>query len=172
MNRSWRPCLEVVGADGLPPIRAAGNVLRPTTSLKLSMRIPPGIKGDDAKRVITKLIEENPPYGANVSIQFPFPPSTGWFFSNTSEEVRQALSRASDAFFGKPLGFMLQGVSIPFVSMFTTKFPTAQCIIAGVLGPKSNAHGPNEFLHIPMFLKLTCCLTQLVQEFPAIAGNK
>jgi acetylornithine deacetylase/succinyl-diaminopimelate desuccinylase-like protein len=157
--------LEVVGADGMPPIRAAGNVLRPKTSLKLSMRIPPGIKGDDAKHLLKKLVEENPPYGAKISIEFPFPPSTGWFFSNTSDAVRESLSQASLQFFGKPLGFMLQGVSIPFVSMFTSKFPSAQCIIAGVLGPKSNAHGPNEFLHIGMFLKLTCCLTQLLQDF-------
>jgi hypothetical protein len=126
--------LEVVGADGIPSVERGGNVLRPRTTLKLSLRIPPGVNGNDAKELLKQTIESSPPYGAKVSLEFPYPPSTGWHFANMTPALRDAMEQASKEVFDRPVGFMLQGVSIPFVNMFANLFPNAQFIVAGVLG--------------------------------------
>ena len=161
LNRTWRPALSVIGADGLPPIADAGNVLRPRTSLKLSLRLPPSVDGTAAQEAMRALLEADPPHGASVRFVGD-EAATGWNAPPTAPWLAQALGEASEAFYGKPAAAMGEGGTIPFMAMLGKHFPQAQFLITGVLGPKSNAHGPNEFLHVPYATKLTACVAMVL----------
>ena len=163
LNRTWRPALTVTGAEGFPKIEDAGNVMRPKTSLKLSMRIPPTICPKEASRVLQKALTENPPYAAKVSFSVG-DGSMGWHAPLLAEWLAKAADDASMAFFDKPAVYMGEGGTIPFMGMLGEKFPKAQFLITGVLGPHSNAHGPNEFLHLDMVKKLTGCVAYILHQ--------
>jgi len=166
LNRTWRPALSVTGADGLPAIASAGNVLRPRTALKLSLRLPPTLAGEVATAAMKRLLEADPPYGAGVSFE-PDQGATGWNAPATAPWLATALDGASRAFYGMPAGAMGEGGTIPFMGMLGRKFPAAQFLITGVLGPQSNAHGPNEFLHVPYAKKLTACVASVLAAHAA-----
>jgi acetylornithine deacetylase/succinyl-diaminopimelate desuccinylase-like protein len=161
LNRTWRPFLSIVGANGLPAIKDAGNVLRPKTELKLSLRLPPLVDGQGATRALKRILEADPPYGAKVRFE-PDQGASGWTAPPTAPWLLRALESASQAHYGKPAAMMGEGGTIPFMGMLGKHFPQAQFLITGVLGPKSNAHGPNEFLHIPYAKKLTACVAQVL----------
>jgi acetylornithine deacetylase/succinyl-diaminopimelate desuccinylase-like protein len=161
LNRDWRPALSVLGADGLPPVNNAGNVLRPSTVLKLSLRIPPAVNPKKATQALKRLLESDPPYGATVSFTGDWG-SAGWNAPLLAPWLEQALDSASREWFGQAPGFMGIGGTIPFMSMLGERFPEAQFLITGVLGPHANAHGPNEFLHLPTARKVTGCVAQVI----------
>lgn len=166
LNRTWRPALSVTGADGLPPLSSAGNVLRPETALKLSLRLPPTLDGKKAGQLLKEVLLRDPPYGAQVELVLE-KSSTGWNAPAQSPWLTQAIEAASQAAFGKPAMYMGEGGTIPFMGMLGEKFPGAQFMITGVLGPHSNAHGPNEFLHIPMGKRVTACVSRVIAEHHA-----
>ncbi|MCI2261351.1 M20 family metallopeptidase [Xanthomonas indica] len=161
LNRTWRPALSVTGADGLPPLASAGNVLRPETAVKLSLRLPPTLDGKRAGELLKEVLLRDPPYGAEVSLALE-KSSSGWNAPAQSPWLTDAIESASQAAFGKPAMYMGEGGSIPFMGMLGEKFPGAQFMITGVLGPHSNAHGPNEFLHIPMGKRVTACVSRVI----------
>jgi acetylornithine deacetylase/succinyl-diaminopimelate desuccinylase-like protein len=161
LNRTWRPFLSVVGADGLPAIKDAGNVLRPRTALKLSLRIPPLLDGPAAVGEMKRILEADPPHGAKVTFSSD-QSATGWNAPATAPWLQAAVNEASQSYFGKPAAMMGEGGTIPFMAMLGQQFPDAQFLITGVLGPRSNAHGPNEFLHIEYAKKLTCCVAHVL----------
>ncbi len=161
LNRTWRPTLCVTGVDGLPPLSSAGNVLRPFTALKLSLRLPPNVAAEDATEHVKTRLEAHPPCGAEVRFE-PEEGATGWNAPPVSPWLEQALEDASMARFGKPAMYMGEGGTIPFIGMLGEAFPEAQFLITGVLGPQSNAHGPNEFLHIPTAKRLTACVADVL----------
>jgi acetylornithine deacetylase/succinyl-diaminopimelate desuccinylase-like protein len=166
LNRTWRPALSVIGADGLPPIADAGNVLRPVTALELSLRLPPLVDGNAATAATKSLLEANPPHGARVTFE-PAQGATGWNAPPTQPWLARALDQASQAVYGKAAAAMGEGGTIPFMAMLGEKFPHAQFLITGVLGPKSNAHGPNEFLHIDYAKRLTACVAHVLAAHAA-----
>lgn len=168
LNRTWRPALSVTGADGLPPIASAGNVLRPFTKAKLSVRIPPRVDPKAAAAALKRVLEEDPPYGAEVRFHVT-EPSAGWDAPATAPWLQEAVNKASRAYFGRPAMGIGEGGTIPFMAMLGQKFPEAQFLITGVLGPQSNAHGPNEFLHLGMGKKLTCCVASVLADHAARA---
>jgi acetylornithine deacetylase/succinyl-diaminopimelate desuccinylase-like protein len=161
LNRTWRPALSTIGADGLPPIADAGNVLRPSTSFMLSLRLPPTVDGEEATQAMKRLFEADPPYRANVTFE-PVQGATGWNAPPTKPWLADALDHASRATYGKPSAAIGEGGTIPFMAMLGQRFPQAQFLITGVLGPHSNAHGPNEFLHIAYAKKLTACVAEVI----------
>ena len=161
LNRTWRPGLAITGADGWPAVVDAGNVLRPSTKLKLSIRIPPRVDADQAAAAIRSELERDPPYGAAVSFTN-ISANAGWDAPELAPWLEQALDSGSRNHFGNPAMYMGEGGSIPFMHMLGEKFPNAQFCITGVLGPGSNAHGPNEFLHIPTARKLTLCIAEVL----------
>jgi len=163
LNRTWRPVLSITGAAGLPRIEDAGNVLRPKTSVKVSLRVPPTGDAKKATELLKSMFEKDPPYGAKVTFTAN-EPGAGWNAPAMSPWLTASLARASETYFGKPAVFMGEGGSIPFMGMLGAKFPKAQFVITGVLGPGSNAHGPNEFLHIPTGKKLTACMAQVLAD--------
>jgi acetylornithine deacetylase/succinyl-diaminopimelate desuccinylase-like protein len=161
LNRTWRPQLAVTGAEGMPPLDSAGNVLRPKTAVKLSLRVPPTLNGAKAGEFVKQLLEKDPPYGAKVSFKLE-KDGGGWNAPQLSAWLEKAVADASERFFGKPAAYMGEGGSIPFMGMLGSKFPQAQFLITGVLGPHSNAHGPNEFIHIPTGKKVTMVVADVV----------
>jgi acetylornithine deacetylase/succinyl-diaminopimelate desuccinylase-like protein len=169
LNRTWRPALSVTGADGLPAIADAGNVLRPRTALKLSLRLPPSVDGSAARQALRQLLEADPPHGASVRFESD-EGATGWNAPPTAPWLAKALDEASLAFYGKPTAAMGEGGTIPFMAMLGKHFREAQFLITGVLGPKSNAHGPNEFLHVPYATKLTACVASVLAAHAAESG--
>lgn len=161
LNRSWRPALSITGADGLPPLASAGNVLRPFTAVKLSLRLPPTLDGKQAGQLLKDVLLRDPPYGAEVTLELE-KSSSGWNAPAQAPWLTQAIDDASQAAFGKPAVYIGEGGSIPFMGMLGEKFPGAQFMITGVLGPHSNAHGPNEFLHIPTGKRVTACVSHVL----------
>jgi acetylornithine deacetylase/succinyl-diaminopimelate desuccinylase-like protein len=162
LNRTWRAQLATVGAAGLPVPANAGNVLRPRTSLKLSLRLPPTLNADKASDHLKAMLEADPPYGAKVSFQTDHVGS-GWNAPALAPWLEQALEEASNAAFGKPAAMIGEGGTIPFMGMLGEAYPEAQFVITGVLGPASNAHGPDEFLHVPFAKKLTAAVALLIE---------
>lgn len=163
LNNTWRPTLSVTGAEGLPEFGSAGNVLRPETSLKLSFRLPPTTKAETAAKAVKTALETDPPCQANVSFT-PGSAMSGWNAPAVSDWLGQAMQDASQAFFKADAMYMGTGGSIPFMGMLGEKFPQAQFLVTGLLGPKANAHGPNEFLHIAKAKKLTACVAQVLNK--------
>jgi acetylornithine deacetylase/succinyl-diaminopimelate desuccinylase-like protein len=154
LNRTWRPALSVTGLAGAPAPRDAGNVLRPFTEAKLSLRVPPTADAKKASAALKALLEREPPYGAKVTYEGE-KEGSGWNAPATAPWLEAALEDASHQAWGKPMAMMGEGGSIPFMGMLGEKFPRAQFVVTGVLGPHSNAHGPNEFLHIPTGKRVT-----------------
>ncbi len=169
LNRTWRPALSITGADGLPPLASAGNVLRPFTALKLSLRLPPTLDGKRGGELLQAALLKDPPYGAKVTLHLE-KASTGWNAPTMAPWLENAIEQSSRDFFGKPAMYMGEGGTIPFMGMLGEKYPAAQFMITGVLGPHSNAHGPNEFLHIPMGKAITGCVARVVAEHAASRG--
>jgi acetylornithine deacetylase/succinyl-diaminopimelate desuccinylase-like protein len=170
LNRTWQPQLEITGQDGIPTLEKAGNVLRPFTTLNLSLRLPPTLSTAKAQAVVKELLEKEPPYGAKVAVDF-HEPAGGWNAPELAPWLDEAINEASQTFFGKPALHMGEGGSIPFMGMLGEKFPKAQFVITGVLGPKSNAHGPNEFLHVDYAKKLTGSVAHILEKHLERSGR-
>ena len=162
LNRTWRPALSITGVDGMPPLGSAGNVLRPYTAVKLSLRLPPTLDGKRGGELLRDALLAQPaPNGAKVSFELE-KSSTGWNAPSMVPWLEQAIEASSRAVFGKGAMYMGEGGTIPFMGMLGEKFPAAQFMITGVLGPHSNAHGPNEFLHVPMGKGVTACVAHVI----------
>lgn len=161
LNRTWRAALTVTGIDGLPCVENAGNVTLPELSVKLSLRTPPLCDVDAASNALKQTLEDSPPHGATVTFT-PEASGKGWHAPQLDAWLMDASDKASHLFYNKPTAYLGEGGSIPFMGMLGEMFPNAQFLITGVLGPKSNAHGPNEFLHIPMVKKITGCIASVI----------
>ena len=164
LRRTWKPAVSVVGVDGMPSTANAGNVLRPYTTLQLSMRIPPTTSAKKAVHAMKKVLSENIPYDAAVQLQFE-KAGEGWNSPESKPWLLEAIDKVSKEYFGQMACSMGEGGSIPFMGMLGKQFPEAQFVITGVLGPQSNAHGPNEFLHIPFAKRLTCCISSIIADY-------
>jgi len=161
LARTWRAALSVVGADGFPPTVRAGNVLRPSTSLKLSLRVPPTADVAAAADEMVSRLTADPPYGARVRVT-DVESGPGWNAPALAPWLESALDDASTLAFGQPARLFGEGGSIPFMGMLGERFPEAQFVITGVLGPDANAHGPNEYLHVPTARRLTLAVAELL----------
>jgi acetylornithine deacetylase/succinyl-diaminopimelate desuccinylase-like protein len=163
MNRTWKPQLAVIGMEGYPPPQSAGNVLLPYSVAKLSLRTPPTCDAPAAVQVLKRVLEADPPYGAEVTFEAEAGQS-GWNAPSLAPWLEASLNAASAAHFGRPVAYMGEGGSIPFMAMLGEKFPKTQFVVTGVLGPGSNAHGPNEFLHLPTAKRLSACIADVLKD--------
>ena len=166
LNRTWMPQLAVTGIDGLPPPVDAGNVLLPLTVAKLSLRLLPTLGAATASESIRTLLEKDPLYGARIAYE-PESNAVGWHAPALSPWLEQSLARASETTFGAPPAYMGEGGTIPFMAMLGEKFPHAQFVVTGVLGPHSNAHGPNEFLNISTGKRVSVVIAQVLADHHA-----
>ena len=164
LRRTWRPALSIVGSDGMPSTANAGNVLRPYTTLQLSMRIPPMVDPEKAVDAIEKILKDDIPYGASVELEFE-EAAEGWNAPESKTWLLDSIEKASKKYFNEMPCTIGEGGTIPFMAMLGNQFPEAQFVITGVLCPQSNAHGPNEFLHIPFAKNLTCCISSIITDF-------
>jgi len=163
LNNTWRPTLSITGADGLPSVSNAGNVLLPCTTLKLSFRLPPTCDPEAAAAAVAKILKDEPPAFAKVDFKVESALG-GWSAPPVADWLETSMKKGSDDYFGRPSMYMGTGGSIPFMGMLGEKFPDAQFLVTGLLGPNSNAHGPNEFLHIETGKRLTCCVAQVLED--------
>jgi acetylornithine deacetylase/succinyl-diaminopimelate desuccinylase-like protein len=163
INTTWRATVAVTGADGLPAVGSAGNVLLPELSFKLSLRLPPTTDAAVASKAVKETLERDPPYGAQVSFE-DVSGAAGWNAPALAPWLEESITRASRQIYGKEAVHIGTGGSIPFMGMLGAKFPRTQFFITGVLGPQSNAHGPNEFLHIGYAKKLTACVSLVLAD--------
>lgn len=161
VRSTWKPSVAVTGADGLPPVSQAGNVLRPLTRVKLAIRLPPTCDADRAADALEQALCADPPYGAEVRFHLEAA-DDGWNAPAEPAWLAAALEEASSRAYGVSAGRVGEGGSIPFVSMLARRFPESDLVVTGVLGPGSNAHGPNEFLHLPMARQLTVAVASLL----------
>ncbi len=157
LAQNWKPTLSVTGAEGLPPLSAAGNVLRTHTTLKLSVRIPPGVDAESASAKLKQLLESSPPLAAHVTFTAEAA-ANGFAAPPMPEYLASALDRASSQSFGKGSMPFYEGGTIPFLAMMQEAYPQAAFLVTGCAGPGNNAHGPDEKLHIPTVKALTQCV--------------
>jgi acetylornithine deacetylase/succinyl-diaminopimelate desuccinylase-like protein len=163
INSTWRATLAVTGADGLPPVGSAGNVLLPELSFKLSLRLPPTTEPARAAKALKETLERDPPYGAQVTFESEGG-TAGWNAPAFAPWLEESITRASQKVYGRDAVHTGCGGSIPFMGMLGARFPHTQFFITGVLGPHANAHGPNEFLHIDYATKLTACVSLVLAD--------
>jgi acetylornithine deacetylase/succinyl-diaminopimelate desuccinylase-like protein len=166
LNSTWRPSLSVTGAAGLPALADAGNVLRPRTAFKLSLRLPPLIEAEKAVAELKALLEFDPPYNAKVTFKPDAGAASGWNAPELAPWLTTALNDASRHHYGADVAYIGQGGTIPLMNMLSQGFPTSQMMVCGVLGPRSNAHGPNEFLHVPYAKRLTAAVAEVIARMP------
>jgi acetylornithine deacetylase/succinyl-diaminopimelate desuccinylase-like protein len=165
LRQTWKPALSIIGCDGIPIIENAGNVTLPSLTLKLSIRLPPTCDAHQAGLILKNKLEIDPPHGANIRFELQ-EKASGWNAPKEETWLTEAMNEASLSYFGKEAAYLGEGGSIPFMGLLGKQFPKAQFVITGVLGPASNAHGPNEFLHIPMGKKLTACIAHIITKHP------
>ena len=145
----------------MPDLVQGGNVLRLMTALKLSIRLPPNLHASDIDRQLKTLLESDPPYGARVKFDCE-KGASGWEAPKSEKWLDEAIDRASRIHFGKPPVTWGEGGSIPFMGMLGERYPKAQFVVTGVLGPHCNAHGPNEYLDIAYAKKVTACVAEVI----------
>ena len=160
---TWQPTLATVGLSGAPDVAVAGNTLRPSTSARLVMRLPPTLNADEVAPRIKEILEADPPPGSKVTFELDVPQS-GWCAPELAPWLEESIARASDVAFGAPSMYMGCGGTIPFMHMLGERFPGVQFLVTGVLGPASNAHGPNEFLHIETGKRVTECVAYVLRD--------
>ena len=165
INSTWKPMLSCTGAQGFPPLDNAGNVIRAYSKLLLSIRTPPTVDAGVAAERLKTILEKNPPYGARVTFTR-LKHARGWDMPEMGAALEKKVITAARACFDAAPCYAGEGGSIPFMTLLADKFPHAKFLITGVLGPGSNAHGPNEFLHIPYVKKLTCAISCILDKSP------
>jgi len=162
LDNVWNPNMSITGAEGLPPIAMAGNVVRSNTGARISMRLPPAMDPKKAEAILLEKLTNDPPYGAKITVSGGHC-GAGWCMKELSPKLDKAIRAAGAEFYdGKPAGSYGMGGSIPFLSELEKMFPDTQIVAFGVLGPNANAHGPNEMIHLPYAKKLTCSLAHVI----------
>lgn len=163
LKRNWHPTLTVTGQTGIPPVEGAGNILHPSTQVRISIRLPPNFPVEKAESTLKEILLTDVPYGAKAEL-LNLRASTGWNATEYEPYFVSAVKDASDIFYGNKMISFGEGGTIPLMGLLQNMWPGRQFLITGVLGPHSNAHGPNEFLHIDYVKKLTCCLSYVVAK--------
>ncbi|MEZ6189463.1 MAG: hypothetical protein R3F62_31245 [Planctomycetota bacterium] len=121
----------------------------------------PGHEGDEAA-ALRKRIEAATPFGLAVEVKESLG-TAGWSYEAQGPAFDAAERAYRDAF-GKDLVRIGVGGSIPFITLFAERFPTTPLILNGVMDPQTNAHGPNESLHVGLFGKVVEANVNLLQE--------
>lgn len=164
LNTAWKPALSVIGVDGIPSLVNAGNVLRPYTTLTLSVRLPPTVDANEAAEELKKILLKDPPYNAKVTVNIDFP-GPGWNSAELDPRLDAIVHEASQQVFSKPYMAIGGGGSIPFMGLLAEVYPSAQFIVTGGMGNDGHAHGPNEFLDIEYCRKVITCISLIIGGF-------
>jgi len=167
IRRTWMPSLAFTGIDGVPSVKDGGNVLRPYTTGKLCFRLPPSVDPVRAGEAVVRILTADPPQGAKVEVNisgmspgFEAPAQAAWLARATNE--------SSELFFGRGAGEIGEGGTIPFLTYLLERFPHSQFLVTGLLGPSSNAHGPNEMLDLATARRLTAAVAHVLASVPPV----
>ncbi|SDI59674.1 Acetylornithine deacetylase/Succinyl-diaminopimelate desuccinylase [Actinokineospora alba] len=161
LNSSWRPTLSIIGASGMPEPADAGNVLRPFTTLSLSFRLPPTADAAASLEAVRKILTTDVPDGAQVELTR-FEAAGGWNAPTLAPWLRSSLDSVSDTVFGNPWRTMGMGGSIPFMGLLAERYPDAQFVITGAVGPDSNIHVPDESLEVAHAVRVTEAIVHIL----------
>lgn len=162
LNNTWTANLSITGADGLPPVATAGNVVRASTSVRLSYRLPPSMDPKKATAAIKEKLTTDVPYNAKITVHDGHE-GQGWCMTDPPQAVKDFISQAGKDFFdGKEAGSYGMGGSIPFLAELGKMYPNTQILALGLIGPKSNAHAPNECINLAFAKRLTCALSHMI----------
>lgn len=168
LNNVWRASLSITGQEGLPDLSVAGNVVRPSTSVRLSCRLGPTQDPAKMTDIIEKKLTTDVPHGAKVTVRrggF----GTGWCRKEYQEWLDKALKDAGAEFYdGKEAATYGMGGSIPFLAELEKMYPTCQIVALGLIGPQTNAHAADEAMNLPYAKKLTCSVSHILGKI----GNK
>jgi acetylornithine deacetylase/succinyl-diaminopimelate desuccinylase-like protein len=129
------------------------------------VRLAPNCDAEAAARALERVLTEDPPFGARVTVELETP-AQGWDSPEPAPWLASVLAASSLQRFGAPPRSLGLGGSIPFMAALGRRFPAAQFLATGLLGPASNAHGPNEFLHVPTAKALSCSVADVLAEAP------
>jgi acetylornithine deacetylase/succinyl-diaminopimelate desuccinylase-like protein len=165
ITQAWKPALAFTGISGIPSIEIAGNVLRASTTAKLSFRLPPSVNAQVAAQAIVEALEADPPHGALVSVRFDRALGQGWECKELDPWLEAAIEKASLSGFGRSASWTSEGGSIPFLAKLGARFSDLAIVATGVLGPGANAHGPDESLDLAMANGVTRAVASLIADF-------
>eukprot|EP01134_Creolimax_fragrantissima_P007648 CFRG7648T1 len=163
LQNVWYASLSVTGGCGLPDVSDAGNVLRPWTQLRVGIRLPPNVNGHDAAKKLEEVLTKDPPYGCKISVTG-LQGGNGFCTKPFPIYLNDSIRDASMAFFGQAHSSFGIGGSIPFLSELGQKYPEAQIIPMGAMGPDCNAHNPDESIDLPYAKKFVCFLSHLLGD--------
>ena len=154
--------MAITGASGLPDVAKAGNVLRPSTSARLSLRLPPNADPAKTQAAFVKLLSEDIPYNCKVDIKSGHS-GQGWCMKDPEQWMKDAFQDVGTDFFdgNKPGSYGIGG-SIPFLAELGKMYPETAIYALGVLGPRANAHAPNECINLDYTKRLTGALSHLI----------
>jgi acetylornithine deacetylase/succinyl-diaminopimelate desuccinylase-like protein len=164
LNNTWRPTLCVTGAGGLPAYSTAGNILRATTTVRLSMRIPPGLDADKALDDLENILKINAPFNCKITLSNKAA-GNGWNNKDLSKKLSDSLLRTSNKLWGKDYYNFGEGGSIPFIKQLADSFKSCEILVIGVLGPNSNAHSCNEGLNIDYCKNITSTVAHTIADY-------
>ena len=145
-QRLWaKPAITVIGID-TTPIAKASNTLIPRARAKVSMRVAPGGDAGEHLVALTRHLERNAPWGAQVTVT---PGDVGQPYAiDASGAVYDAARSAFRHAWGADAVDTGVGGSIPFIAEFAAAFPSAKILVTGVEDPATQAHSVNESLHL------------------------
>lgn len=162
---TWMPALSVVAQDGLPSLENGSAQLRTHTTLSLSMRLPPAVDAGRALQAMKDALTHDVPYGAEVTItQSSVCP--GFYAPQDASWLAQAWQSAGTTLFDHEPDVANEGGTIGILQDFRKNFPESPFLMTGMLGPQSNAHGPDESLDIAYWEKLTAALVHVLAAVP------
>jgi acetylornithine deacetylase/succinyl-diaminopimelate desuccinylase-like protein len=164
LRRTWYPTLSVIGIGGAPAPEIAGNVLRPSTTAKLSFRLPPSVDAEAAKDALIPVLTTDVPSSARVTLKN-WDIGSGWNSPPLAPWLAEALDVASNEAFGRAPGYTGEGGSIPFLASLGKRYPDVQFVATGVMGPQSNAHAIDEFLDLPMTVGVTNAVITVLSAY-------
>ncbi len=160
-SRLWtKPSITVIGIDA-PSVAEGANVLTATCRAKVSMRIAPEEDPATALRALTEHLRANAPWGVHVEVALS-DSGAGFTTATQGPYVDAARDSFADAWGVPPVDVGIGG-SIPFIAEFAQAFPEAAILVTGVEDPDTRAHGANESLHLPEFLRV-CVAEALLLE--------
>ncbi|CAI2368334.1 unnamed protein product [Moneuplotes crassus] len=163
LNINWRPALAVCGADGLPTLSKAGNVVRASTSLRLKIRLPPSLDAKEMCDEVVKTLSEDVPFGAKIEFD-DVSSGSGWVMKDLKEETSKAIHESSEEFYEKKAGLYGIGGSIPFLKTLEGIYPETEILAMGVGGNDCNIHAPDETLDIPYMKKFIPTLSHILAK--------
>jgi hypothetical protein len=155
----------IMGANGIPSIKDGGNVLRPYTRVRCSIRTPPTFDSiKNGKMIILDKLTKDPPFNCDVTAD-DFEIFNGVIIKDPSDKLKNTLNSCSKNYLTNETAFLSIGASIPFTSILQLYYPNSQLIVTGAAGWDSNPHGQNERLNLSYCKKFICTFAQLISNY-------